>query len=368
MDQPTTAAGSAALSDQAGFAQDWAFSVQLRARSGEPLLAEEPVRDADLMEARGETWFNGFLRKGFHDVPLDAVDMRHAPITTSGRCVGFSILAECAGTGTRAVQAFGPVSMTHVAQRAADRLVADGVLREGDTYRWALEAAPAEAPPPDLADDGLRITTSVQPLSYASVPLAALLSRARHMGEPADGCFPVVFTEPAHDKAWHYARKGAACTPAVETGALLRGRLCACPDTGEMFVTVDDAIEVSDATQSEFALIYTTGTWSQVESLRQRFDVADGVRLVGQSHGHNFGLEGEPCALCATARECSRTTVFVSAADRAFMRAVFAGQPFALCWIAGTNARREEVAKLFTLRAGALQPRGYHVIDDVQDS
>ena len=178
----------------------------------------------------------------------------------------------------------------------------------------------------------------------------------------------MVFSEQAHDKTLHYARKGAASNPAVETGALLRGRLCACPDTGEMFVTVDDAIEVSDATQSEFALIYTTRTWNQVESLQQRFDTAGGVRFLGQSHGHNFGLEGEPCALCATVRECSRTTVFVSAADRAFMRAVFAGQPFALCWIAGTNARREEVAKLFTLRAGALQPRGYHVIDDFQDS
>jgi hypothetical protein len=57
--------------------------------------------------------------------------------------------------------------------------------------------------------------------------------------------------------------------------------------------------------------------------------------------------------------------VFVSAADRTFMRTVFAGQPFALCWIAGTNARSEEVSSLFTLRAGVLQARGYHVVESI---
>ena len=31
---------------------------------------------------------------------------------------------------------------------------------------------------------------------------------------------------------------------------------------------------------------------------------------------------------------------------------LFAMQPFALCWIAGSNARGDEVASLFTLRAG----------------
>ena len=69
--------------------------------------------------------------------------------------------------------------------------------------------------------------------------------------------------------------------------------------------------------------------------------------------------------MCATAKTCGRTTVFVSTADRTFMRTVFAGLPFALCWIAGGNARGEAVASLFTLRAGVLQARGYHVIDSI---
>ena len=135
-----------------------------------------------------------------------------------------------------------------------------------------------------------------------------------------------------------------------------------------MFVAVHDAIEVTDATQSEFSLIPTSGTWKQVEALVRQLGQSAGrpaMRLSGQSHGHNFALDGGPCDLCATARECGKTTVFVSAADRTFMRTVFAAQPFALCWIAGSNARGEEVARLFTLRGGALQARGYHVVDDL---
>ncbi len=58
--------------------------------------------------------------------------------------------------------------------------------------------------------------------------------------------------------------------------------------------------------------------------------------------------------------------MFVSTADRTFMRTVFAGQPFALCWIAGTNARRENVSRLYTLRRGVLQPRGYHVVKELE--
>ena len=44
------------------------------------------------------------------------------------------------------------------------------------------------------------------------------------------------------------------------------------------------------------------------------------------------------------------------------MRAVFAKQPWALCWIAGSNARGDQVETLFTLRGGVLRERGYHVL------
>ena len=142
---------------------------------------------------------------------------------------------------------------------------------------------------------------------------------------------------------------------------MLVGRLAA--GTGDtIFLLVDDAIELQ-ATQSEFSLVCTADTWSSVHRALSA-PGADGTRrLIGQAHGHNFAIEGEPCADCHRRAVCTQSTVFTSAEDRRFMRTVFARQPWALCWIAGTNARGEAVSSLFTFRRGVLRERGYHVTD-----
>jgi len=356
--------------DPTAFQQDWTLTVVLRATEDGPVLTEEPVSDADLAEARSEAWLNGFLRRGHPDLPLDAVDPRMAPVFSDQRCIGFALRAQAPGTEA-SVHTFGVTCLAPVAQRASTRLLASGVLDEQDTYSYELTSKQATARPRPVvaasADaDGMQITTRTAPLRYASVALSPLLAKARTVGAIGETIMPVLFSESAHEKLRHYARKGADCAPPVETGSILIGELAVCPESSEMFVTVHDAIEVADAEQREFSLIPSSRTWTRVQSVLTRLTDADPggtKRLVGQSHGHNFVLDGEPCARCATAVECGRTTVFVSAADRTFMRTVFAGQPFALCWIAGSNARGEEVATLFTLRAGVLRPRGYHIVE-----
>lgn len=358
--------------DPAAFQQDWTLTVVLRTTGGGPVLTEEPVSDADLAEARSEAWLNGFLRRGHPDVPLEAVEPRMAPVFSDQRCIGFALRAQAPGSEAT-VHTFGITCLAPVAQRASTRLLAGGVLGESDTYSYELKSKQTTASPeagagvaPSADAGGMQITTRRAPLSYASIALGPLLASARTVGVIGDAIMPVLFSESAHEKSRHYARKGADGVPPVETGSILIGELAVCPESGEMFVVVHDAIEVADAEQREFSLIPSSRTWTRVQSVLNGITGADPggtKRLVGQSHGHNFVLDGEPCARCATAVECGRTTVFVSAADRTFMRTVFAGQPFALCWIAGSNARGEEVATLFTLRAGVLQPRGYHVIE-----
>ena len=353
------------------FADQWSLSIVLRKSADGDTLLEEPVTEADLAEARSEAWLNGFLRQGHPDLPLEAVTTRVAPLFTDDRCIGFALQATGsngpAANGTPSVYTFGVQCLAPVAQRGSARLLADGRLGEDDTYVYELHARPGPTTPRHMPEQaGIKITTRRVPLRFAMRPLEPLLTAARPVGEILDDVLPVIFTEAAHEKSRLFARRGAADTPAVETGAILLGELCVCPDSSEMFVTVDDAIEVVDAEQQEFSLIPSSRSWTRIQAVLDRLtrtDAAGTRRLVGQSHGHNFGLVGEPCALCATAKECSRTTVFVSAADRTFMRTVFAGQPFALCWIAGTNARAEEVSSLFTLRAGVLQARGYHVVE-----
>ncbi|MHC4381777.1 MAG: hypothetical protein ACYTFF_05630 [Planctomycetota bacterium] len=355
--------------DEQAFRQEWSLSVVVRRESGGAPLACEPLAAADLVEARREAWFNGFLRRGRPQVRFEDVTTRLAPVHKEGRCVGIVLEASAAAGGETTFHPFAFTFVAPLAQSVGERLFQDGLLAKGDTFLYELQARPGPATGgPDPESSGaLVITTETRPPSWATKRLSPLVAEARSVGDVSSTCFPVFFSESAHDKAEHYARKGAASMPPVESGALLIGRLCACPDSGEMYVAVDDAVEVFDATQQEFALIYTGSTWSQVEALLRSYLARPGgehTRLVGQSHGHNFGLAGEPCAACPEAEVCGKTNVFVSTEDRRFMRAVFAGQPWALCWIAGANARGESVVKLFTLHRGALLERGYHVVED----
>jgi len=355
------------------FDEDWTLTMVLRSTADGPPLIRQRVTEGDLAEARSEAWLNGFLRRGQPDLPLEAVTTRLAPVVKESQCLGYVLRAESPGAEA-SVHTFSRASMASLAHQLSKQLVADGLLREGDTYVYELlpqrggltDGGPLPAARHDST--GMQITTTTTALRYTTRPLAQLRDTARVVGEIDDAVIPVFFTESAHEKSRIFARKGADDHPPVETGSILIGELSVCPDSGEMSVTVLDAIEVADAEQREFSLIPSSRTWTRVQAVLDRLTGADPggtTRLVGQSHGHNFALDGEPCALCATASECGRTTVFVSAADRCFMRTVFAGQPFALCWIAGSNARGEEVATLFTLRAGVLKPRGYSVIKDL---
>lgn len=362
--------------DLDAFQEDWTLTLVLRASADGPPLAQHRVVEADLAEARSEAWLNGFLRRGQPDLPLEAVTTRLVPIVKEDQCLGFLLRAESPGADA-SVHTFGVSSLGPLAHQVSKRLVAEGLLREGDTYVFELRpqrgasivagTSAAAGGHDSSAHRAMQITTRTAALRYSQRPLTPLRHTARVVGEIDDSVLPVFFTESAHEKSRNFARQGADDNPPVETGSLLIGELGVCPDSGEMSVTVLDAIEVADAEQREFSLIPSSRTWTRVQAVLGRLTGADPgrtTRLVGQSHGHNFALDGEPCALCATARECGRTTVFVSAADRCFMRTVFAGQPFALCWIAGSNARGEEVATLFTLCAGALKPRGYYIIED----
>ncbi len=360
--------------DLDAFEQDWALTLVLRASADGAPLAEHRVAETDLAEARSEAWLNGFLRRGQPDLPLEAVSTRLLPVVKEGQCLGFVLRAESPGADA-SMHTFGVASLGPLAYLVSKRLVAEGPLHYGDTYVYELRpqrgtptgpgTAAATGAHDSSAHRSMQITTRTAALRYSQRPLTPLRDTARVVGEIDAAVLPVFFTESAHEKSRNFARKGADDNPPVETGSLLIGELGVCPDSGEMSVTVLDAIEVADAEQREFSLIPSSKTWTRVQAVLGRLTGVDGTRrLLGQSHGHNFALDGEPCAMCATAKECGRTTVFVSAADRSFMRTVFAGQTYALCWIAGSNARGDEVATLFTLRAGVLNPRGYYIIDD----
>jgi len=157
------------------------------------------------------------------------------------------------------------------------------------------------------------------------------------------------------------SRKGADRSPPVETGALLVGPLCACPETREVFAVVTDVLELLDAEQEKYSLTLSGRTWQRIQAVvraRQSQPETRHLRILGQAHGHNF-LPDDP-QVCAMAGVDS--SAFVSKDDRLWNSAVFSGQPYQLCMIFGLDSAGRKVQKLFGLEDGRLLERGYYVI------
>ena len=104
-------------------------------------------------------------------------------------------------------------------------------------------------------------------------------------------------------------------------------------------------------------------------TLEISFDVtpasaAGAVRMVGQSHGHNFlPCFGEKeCDQCEAQQRCAATSVFVSENDLLWSRCVFSRQPWAFCQIFGLDARGTPVQQMYGFRRGRLVERGFYVL------
>lgn len=344
------------------------LAVILRRENHGPELAREPVLDGDLADARATQWRDGWLRKGQPGVPFEALSFRMVPRFLNGsgpRCE--SLLLEASDrSGQTFCRELAPEAFHDVATRGAQPLLEAGVLKPEDLYYYEVAV---QRRPPAAADDvvpSFTVTSKNPPLAYLKVPLKPLLERAKAIGPVEDGEFPVIFTAEAVLEAERYARKGVDADPPAETGAVLIGSLCACPETRELFLVVCDTLEVRDAEGSSFSLSYTDKTWARIQAVmraKQAEPATRTYRIVGQAHGHNF-LPGRSCAECEKAKQCKLTTAFISADDRTWSRAVFSKQPWHVCLIFGLDARGERVHALYGLRDNRLVQRGFHAVRD----
>jgi len=203
------------------------------------------------------------------------------------------------------------------------------------------------------------------------IPLKPLLKGARP-SDPlpdltgASNAFPVFLTEEAFKRSEHFSRKGAEINPYFESGAVLIGSLCSCPDTGEFFVVVSEVFEVKDAEQTVTSLSYSGKSWARIQNIiRARSKAQPALRILGQAHGHNFlPNDGKTCEACPTLPTCDLTNLFASQDDQDWSRAIFSGQPWQLCLIFAMTARSDQINGLFGLHDGRLSLRGFHLLPD----
>jgi len=355
--------------------------VVLRRKARGPAVAVEFVSDRDLADARAEVWFEAFPRRGRFDVSPDEVQSQARAIHHRVRggadiCLGFRLEASSPAVACVFPRAY----LEPLAARAARRLLESGVLTEGDPYTWEL----CDAPPHGLGPLASRPTAAPTAAPSSLVlrageansfpvlrtPIAPLLAAGEEVlcedGREED--YPVFFTRSARERAERVARRGATAAPPVETGGLLVGPLCSCPETDALFAVVVDVFEAKHSQATTYSLTYSGETWARIQTLmkaRRAHPPMQSHRLLGQVHGHSFlPMEGEsPCEACAALEVCTRTTAFLSADDLAWCRAVFHREPWQLSQIFGLNARGEGVEGFFGQRGGRLSPRSYRVIE-----
>ncbi|MBM4042814.1 MAG: hypothetical protein FJ290_30365 [Planctomycetes bacterium] len=350
------------------------LALALRTKADGPVVLRESVTEGDLFDLYGEVWLAACLRKGHPGVPLDELRVRLVPVLEKGQdsvCLGL-IIEGVGPDGATSRHVFPPAAFEDVAWRASQKLIRDGQLKSGDLYYYdvIVDRRPvAELAMRRQAAAPFTVTAKPTPLAYLTLPLAPLAERAEAIGDMGEPWSPVFYTRAALEKAERFARRGALAAHPVETGGVLVGPLCSCPDTGEFFLVVCDAIELLEAESTEYSLTYSGATWTHVQrtlGALQADPTTACYRILGQAHGHNFSPHfGEKkCEDCDQFATCTLTSVFPSVSDRRWTRAVFARQPWAVCHIFGLTARGGHAQALYGIRQGALAERGYYVLPD----
>jgi len=350
------------------------LAVRLRLAPDGPAVDFEPVRPRDLVDPIAEVWFEGFLRRGHTGVALGSVRTEILPVYreggASGRiCGGFELVATDP-EGREARLYFSRDCLAPVAARGARKLLERGALEPGQLYYFDLEPSSPSAEGRDARFSGPEGRGVPELLG---MPLAPLLERAEAAGDSLHGShYPVLFTREAARRAERISRKGAAASPAVETGGLLVGPLCRCLDTGHVFSVVLDVIEATGSEATTYTLSYSGETWARVQTVlraRSRHPATRHHRLLGQTHGHNFLPMGgaAPCEACPHIDVCTRTSAYLSEDDRTWCRSVFSAEPWQISMVFGHDAKGRDVSAFYGQRGGSLVRRGYHVVDDIDD-
>lgn len=381
-DTLTAVASDAVASDELASNQvasdsEAALALRLMGELRGAVLATEVVTDRDLIDATAELWQAGYLRRGRASVDLADVRAQLRLVfldsEKAGRyCAGFELEAmRPAGAETSLL--FPLDCLDFVAARAARRLIESGTLSVGAAYYYELgsgegsgflAASDCEALViPVRGPEGRRAP------GVLLLPIRLLRERVSVAAEHSDAAnYPVFITREARERAERISRKGAASQPPVETGGLLIGPLCVCPETGEMFAVVCDVLEATDAEATTYSLTYSGPTWARIQNImraRQANPATRHHRILGQAHGHNFvPAEGAaPCEWCHLQPKCTRTSAYLSADDRNWCRAIFSAEPWQLSIVYGLDALTRPVEAFYGQRGGGLERRSYAIID-----
>ena len=269
-----------------------------------------------------------------------------------------------------------------VADAAARRLIEDGKLERGTTYRYAACAFPISPDhDADLAGSRARFAVERQPepqrfaveqqpdgprFAVEQLPArprllqSSLSERLRGAepiaaggGEQEDAAeLPVLLPARVLEEAADLARTEEG----IETGGLLIGHLHHDPGMGELLVEVTAQLPARHTCGDATKLTFTAQTWTEARAtlaLRGKDEI-----MLGWWHSHPVRHWCRNCPLDRQ-RDCALARGFLSADDRALHRAIFPSA-YSVALLASDVAFDEVSFSLFGWRQGRLEPRGFH--------
>ncbi|GAH05659.1 unnamed protein product, partial [marine sediment metagenome] len=124
-----------------------------------------------------------------------------------------------------------------------------------------------------LDEMGIEFTEEKPPLHFLEAPLKKLLEKSTEITLPAGytnetpDAFPILYTEYAYKQAECFSRKGAVDNPLFESGCILAGSACQCPETGEFYLVIDEVYEATGAKTTLTSMEYGGEDWRRIMTI-----------------------------------------------------------------------------------------------------
>jgi hypothetical protein len=238
------------------------------------------------------------------------------------------------------------------ADRIANGLVAEGILKEGATFRYVVTAYPGNEPE-EAAADKPRFQMTTRPVAV-QVTEGSWQELAGSLPLTDDTDYKLAVPQRILDEAARLTRSRSG----VETGGILIGHVRWDPALKDIFIEVTEQIHARHAAGTETKLTFTPECWTDVRGtidLRRR-----GELVVGWWHSHPVRVF---CAKCPRERQekCELRKGFLSSDDRMLHRTVFP-RAFMPALVASDTAFGEVEFAMFGWRDGLISRRGFHVI------
>lgn len=323
----------------------------------------EPVRElvlapADFHRAVEAAFFEK-LREGrftHYDPPLGC--SRIEPHFTDGspHVEAFDVVWSDRNGSEHRVQ-FESDYFAHRAVRMSAEMLRDGSEPEKSKVLYQLAA---------YLDDGESRRSAgrilLEPPSV-EVPLRSVRRADLGPSEPWDapaGELPVLI--PRH--VLQESVEDARLAPDREIGGVLLGHLCRDSDSGKIFLRITCQVPAEETESTSTSVTFTAATWQRV---REVIEIrGEGEIFAGWVHSHPFRF----CKDCPLPPpdDCVRKVLFYSSDDEFLMEQTFA-RPFMVGLLTAVESKLESKLghlplRLYGWRKGAIEPRGFEVINE----